>query len=241
MGVILALAFEIGQAAVLLSILTTNERKKITAWVLMFILTLVQIIGNVYSSYKYILTNSSENLRFFKEPIFIWTDLPDAQTTVIVTYITSAILPLCALLLTAMVTGFLNKKDEGEEIEYVEEEEGDEEPTEEIEEPKEEIILEDTPSEEALKKFEEIKKEREKEEPKITIDEETGEITAPMVGSHKNYYIPPKTEVEEIKGTDPDGGVIGEEGVDGMEILKKTEEKPVEEHEDKEKSHFINM
>ena len=124
MGVILALAFEVGQAAVLLSILTTNERKKITSWILMFILTLVQIIGNVYSSYKYILTNSDENLVFFKEPIFIWTDLPDAQATVIVTYISSAILPLCALLLTAMVSGFINK-DESTEEEYEYVEEGD--------------------------------------------------------------------------------------------------------------------
>ena len=77
-------------------------------------------------------------------------------------------------------------------------------------------------------------KEREKteEQPKITINEETGETTVPIVGSHKDYYIPPKTEVEEIKGTDLDGGVIGEEGVDGMKILKETEEKPIEEHEE---------
>ena len=39
-------------------------------WVLMAIFTLVQVLGNVYSSYKYILLNSPENLRYFKEPIF---------------------------------------------------------------------------------------------------------------------------------------------------------------------------
>jgi hypothetical protein len=88
--------------------LTSNkERSKVTPWILMGILTLVQIIGNVYSSYKYIMLNSPENLKFFKEPIFIWTTLPDAQATVIITYISAAILPICALLLTSMVTNYL--------------------------------------------------------------------------------------------------------------------------------------
>lgn len=108
MSIILAFAFEVGQAAVLLAILTSaKDRSKFTPWILMCILTLVQIIGNVYSSYKYIMLNASENLRYFKEPIFIWTNLPDAQATVIITYISSAILPLCALLLTSMITNYL--------------------------------------------------------------------------------------------------------------------------------------
>ena len=108
MSIVLAFAFEVGQAAVLLAILTsTKDRSKFTPWILMCILTLVQIIGNVYSSYKYIMLNASENLRYFKEPIFIWMDLPDAQATVIITYISSAILPLCALLLTSMIANYL--------------------------------------------------------------------------------------------------------------------------------------
>jgi len=115
MGIILALAFEIGQAAVLMSILTSpNDRKKYTPWILMCILTLVQIIGNVYSSYKYIMLNSPENLRFFKEPIFIWTDLPDDQATVIITYVSAAILPIIALLMTSMVTNYLTDESEKE-------------------------------------------------------------------------------------------------------------------------------
>lgn len=109
MAVILAISFELGQAAVLFSLLTSkNERGKIMPWVLMSIFTLVQILGNVYSSYKHIILESPENLRFFKEPIFIWTQLPNDQATVIVTYIVGAILPICALLLTSMVTNHLS-------------------------------------------------------------------------------------------------------------------------------------
>lgn len=109
MGLILAFAFEIGQAAVLLSILTdVKSRTKITSWSLMTMLTLVQIIGNVYSSYKYIMLHNIENLKYFKEPIFIWMNLPDDEATVIIVYLSAAILPITALLLTSMVTNYLH-------------------------------------------------------------------------------------------------------------------------------------
>lgn len=106
---LLAVCFELGQAAVLFSILTTKaERGKILPWVLMCILTLVQIIGNVFASYKYIVLNSLDSLKYFKDPIFVWMEMPDEQSTVILTYIASAILPIVALAMTAMITSFLN-------------------------------------------------------------------------------------------------------------------------------------
>ena len=113
MSIILAFAFEIGQAAVLFSLLTSpKDRNRIMPWVLMTMFTLVQVIGNVFSSYKYLITNSVENLRYFKEPIFIWTDLPDNMTTVIITYIIGAILPITALLLTSMITNYLSDNEQ---------------------------------------------------------------------------------------------------------------------------------
>lgn len=113
LGVMLAITFEIGQAAVLFSLLTNpNQRKKIMTWVQLSIFTLVQILGNVYSSYKYIVSNSIENLRFFKEPVFIWTDLPDQMCNVIITYLVGGILPISALLLTDMLTSYLYKEED---------------------------------------------------------------------------------------------------------------------------------
>ena len=156
MSIILAFAFEVGQAAVLLAILTSaKDRSKFTPWILMCILTLVQIIGNVYSSYKYIMLNASENLRYFKEPIFIWTDLPDAQATVIITYISSAILPLCALLLTSMITNYLEDNGKDDKKETITEEEVDKENEEEIQEEKPEEEIENKPEEEIEDKPEE--------------------------------------------------------------------------------------
>lgn len=113
LGVMLAITFEIGQAAVLFSLLTNpNQRKKVMTWVQLSIFTLVQILGNVYSSYKYIVSNSMENLRFFKEPVFIWTDLPDQMCNVIITYLVGGILPISALLLTEMLTSYLYKEED---------------------------------------------------------------------------------------------------------------------------------
>ena len=112
-SVMLAITFEIGQAALLFSILIgASGKNKVIPWILMCVLTLVQILGNVFSSYEYLITNSADNLRFFKEPIFVWTDLPDDQCNVILTYIIGAILPIVALLMTSMVTNYLNKDEE---------------------------------------------------------------------------------------------------------------------------------
>ena len=113
LGTILAITFEIGQSAVLFNLLTNpQQRKKFMPWALMCILTAVQILGNIFSSYKYLITNSSENLRYFKEPIFVWTTLPDNQCNVIITYIVGAILPIVALCLTEMVVSYLGMEAE---------------------------------------------------------------------------------------------------------------------------------
>lgn len=112
-AVMLAITFEIGQAAVLFSILTNATGKnKIIPWFLMIVLTLVQVLGNVYSSYKYLITHSESLLQYFKEPIFVWMDMPDQQCNVILTYIIGAILPIVSLLMTSMVTNYLEKTED---------------------------------------------------------------------------------------------------------------------------------
>ena len=226
----LAIAFEVGQAAVLFSILTNpSQRKKFMPWLLMVILTLVQIMGNVYNCYKHLILNATDNLRFFKEPIFIWTDLPDAQANVIISYLTGAILPICGLLLTAMITSFLGKEEEEkEEIEYVEEEEP------------EEIILEDeqgdTPEsteEIPLNDMEEKQDEyienipENKEEIPSFEDIEAESVLKPVDESEKEKQEIYKEEVKDVPEVKLD---TKNEVLDGDPPL-----------ENKEKSHFINI
>ena len=118
LGVILALTFEVSQAAVLSSLLIDkSNQKKIVPWLLMFLMCGVQILGNVYSSYKYICLNSLEDLKWFKEPIFIWMDnFPDKEATVIVTWAIGGLLPCVCLLLTEMVTSYIHRDKEENKI-----------------------------------------------------------------------------------------------------------------------------
>lgn len=181
LGVMLAITFEIGQAAVLFSLLTNpNQRKKVMTWVQLSIFTLVQILGNVFSSYKYIVTNSMENLRFFREPVFVWTDLPDQTCNVIITYLVGGILPISALLLTEMLTNYLYGQDNNEITKEIENnKEGNEESIENVETSKE-SNKENNESDEELhgdvEGTDNIDDEIVKEETKEEIKEETKEV-----------------------------------------------------------------
>ena len=181
LGVILAIAFEIGQAAVLFSILTSpRERSKVMPWVLMCMFTLVQVLGNVYSSYKYVVNNSMADLRYFKEPIFIWTEIPDNMANVIIVYLVGAILPISALLLTSMVTNYL--QDDLNDKKLVEETKVEEhvEPEPQVVEQKVEEIVE-TEQPEVEHKVEEIV---ETEQPEVEQKvEETVETEQPETGA----------------------------------------------------------
>lgn len=226
LGTILAVTFEIGQAAVLFNLLTNPlQRKKIMPWALMFILTAVQILGNIFSSYKYLITNSNENLRFFKEPIFVWTDLPDQECNVIITYIVGAILPIVALCLTEMVVSYLGNDKENKQIKSVVKPSDNEithEPTQEseIENVVEDQIdkqIEEQPVEENI-----VKKEKQKTIEPIVTDNNIEEITPTPTPTTKPVVISEDTQqaVNELV----QGGNIKQDNVG-----KNT------------KSHFINM
>ena len=140
MSIMLGTCFEIGQFAVLMSLLTSKKNDgKIMQYILLIILTVVQILGNVFSSFKYLMINSVSDLEYFKKPIFIFTDLPDDITTVIVTWIIGAILPCVCLLLTSMVSNYIMDTDPDDNKNLIEEDKVPElERQEEIKEDKKE-------------------------------------------------------------------------------------------------------
>ena len=118
LAVILAIAFEVGQAALLFSLLT-NKTKKIMPWILMGVLTLVQVIGNVFSSYQYMMLNSTDQIKYFTDSVLFFLQDPDPKINqVMISYITGAILPIVSLCMTSMVVGAaeLDKVEEKEEI-----------------------------------------------------------------------------------------------------------------------------
>lgn len=125
LAVILAIAFEVGQAAVLFSLLTNKEKKKIMPWILMGVLTAVQVLGNVYSSYQYMVVNNPDLIKYFTDSVLFFVKDPNPQVNqVMISYITGAILPIVALCMTSMivdVSGAESKKEEKKEENKIEE------------------------------------------------------------------------------------------------------------------------
>ena len=106
LSVILAIAFEVGQATVLFTLLASgvkNERQ-VMAWILMFVLTAVQVLGNVFSSYKYMIINNADQIQYFTKSVLFFVQSPNPDYNyVMISYITGAILPVVALCMTSMI------------------------------------------------------------------------------------------------------------------------------------------
>ena len=116
LAIILACAFEVGQAAVLFSLLT-NPNKKIMPWILMGVLTLVQVLGNIFSSYQWMMINSTEEIKYFTDSVLFFLQDPDPKVNqVMISYITGAILPIVALCMTSMIVDTGVKTDNEEPI-----------------------------------------------------------------------------------------------------------------------------
>lgn len=86
----------------------------------MIVLTLVQVLGNVYSSYQYAAINSMDEIKYFTDSVLFYLQDPNPQVNqVMISYITGAILPIVALCMTSMivdVSGVDKEKVEEKEI-----------------------------------------------------------------------------------------------------------------------------
>lgn len=117
LALILACAFEIGQAAVLFYLLISKD-KQVMPWILMGVLTLVQILGNVYSSYSYMIINNMDLVKYFTDSVLFFIQDPNPKVNhVMISYITGAILPVVALCMTSMIVNVLNYNKKEEPIE----------------------------------------------------------------------------------------------------------------------------
>ena len=74
----------------------------------MIMLTLVQVLGNVFSSYHYMLLNNPDMIKYFTESILFFVQNPNPKfNQVMVSYITGAILPVVSLCMTSMVVNVM--------------------------------------------------------------------------------------------------------------------------------------
>ena len=176
MAVTLAMTFEIGQAASLFSILTSIHKKQTLSWVLMATLTVVQVLGNVFSSYKYMILHSQDQIQYFTKSVLFFVQSPNQDyNNVMISYIIGAILPVVTLLMTSMIVRMLRESKElNSNINAVVEPTKPVEPTPPIiEEPvKPSLIVEDDDDdrkslESRIRELEEKNKELEAREPQV--------------------------------------------------------------------------
>ena len=121
MSVTLAFAFELGLALSLTAILLSDSNSKnVLPWALMIILCAVQVIGNVYSTYKYIALSETEYYQYLAQPLLFWIEEISEETVrIIISWIIGAILPIIALFMTDMVASNLktiNADDETKDV-----------------------------------------------------------------------------------------------------------------------------
>lgn len=109
MSAVLAFAFELGLSLSLMAILLSDKNKsKALPWILMIILTFVQVVGNVYSTFKYIALSDVDYYIYLQKPLLFWIEEISQDTVqVIISWIIGAILPIVALFMTDMVASNL--------------------------------------------------------------------------------------------------------------------------------------
>ena len=136
MSIVLAFSFELGLALSLAAILLSDKNKsKALPWILMGILTLVQVIGNVYSTFKYISLSEVEYYQYLAKPLlFFIEDVSEDTIQIIVSWIIGAILPIIALMMTDMVATNIKNTNDDEVEEQPKEEPKKEDPTPVVEE-----------------------------------------------------------------------------------------------------------
>ena len=123
MSISLAFAFELGLALSLASILLSDKNKKQNLpWILMITLTAVQVVGNVYSVFRYISVSDVDYYQYLAKPLLFFIEEVDENTIqIIVSWIMGAILPVVALMMTDMVANNIKNvsEDKKEVIESI--------------------------------------------------------------------------------------------------------------------------
>lgn len=134
LALLLAITFEIGQAAVLFYVLQ-SKTKSYGPWVLMIVLTLTQCIGNIFSSHKYMVTHSMEDIKYFTDSVLFFVADPDPKVNIVfIDYIVGFLLPIVALAMTSMVVEILKDPSIKDKDIAINEDDTEEDKVEEVEE-----------------------------------------------------------------------------------------------------------
>lgn len=230
MSISLAFAFELGLALSLASILLSDKNKKQTLpWILMITLTAVQVVGNVYSVFRYISVSDVDYYQYLAKPLLFFIEEVDENTIqIIVSWIMGAILPVVALMMTDMVANNIKNvsEDKAEPIESVKdkiEEDIEEQPA--IEEKKEKpVTVEEVKEnlkpakkkEESIADYIDVLSATENKKPKV---EEKKEEKKPFISK----IIPTINKKEQPKKNEPTVVNSPEREADHLNLRKSNE------------------
>lgn len=230
MSISLAFAFELGLALSLASILLSDKNKKQTLpWILMITLTAVQVVGNVYSVFRYISVSDVDYYQYLAKPLLFFIEEVDENTIqIIVSWIMGAILPVVALMMTDMVANNIKNvsEDKAEPIESVKdkiEEDIEEQPA--IEEKKEKpVTVEEVKEnlkpaknkEESIADYIDVLSATENKKPKV---EEKKEEKKPFISK----IIPTINKKEQPKKNEPTVVNSPESEADHLNLRKSNE------------------
>lgn len=112
LAVLLGVTYEVGQAAVLFSILMSKNSQTMLAWGLMILLTALQVTANVYASFKFMDASGAMDWQYWQRSILFWMEADPEMFKVIISWISGALLPVVALGMTSLVAENINLKDE---------------------------------------------------------------------------------------------------------------------------------
>ncbi|NJO90394.1 MAG: hypothetical protein HC831_16665 [Chloroflexia bacterium] len=103
LAILLGAAYELGQSAILFSILMTKNKNRVLAWAMMFLLTTLQVTANVFASFKFMDQSGNSDWTYWQRSILFWleADTPEIYK-ITIAWITGALLPIVALGLTAL-------------------------------------------------------------------------------------------------------------------------------------------
>jgi hypothetical protein len=105
LAITLAIAFEIGAAACLGAIIILNKTSKALVWVLFILITLMQMIGNMYFAYSHV-----ENFQQWSE-LFGLIEEEEIFQKRILAFISGAILPIVALGFIKSLVDYIRPED----------------------------------------------------------------------------------------------------------------------------------
>lgn len=147
MAITLAAVFELGQMVVLSSLILSDNKKTFLPWILLTVLTSVQVVGNVYSVYKYITLSATEYYVYLQKPLIDWwlSGVSQEMIIVIISWIIGALLPIIALFMTSMVANNIKLMEESKDEHFEKEKTPKEEEELPLEVEKEPLKVPDEP------------------------------------------------------------------------------------------------